>query len=64
MAACERAKAKAREKGFSAPPVDKANKWDCYWCMAMILADYWYTVCGDLDTASMMAYEYLSDPDR
>lgn len=59
----EEAKAKARGIGFSAP-VLSANMWDCYWCLAMVLSDYWYTVCGDLETASMIAYEYLSDPDR
>lgn len=64
MAAYERAKAKAREWGFSAPPMHEANQWDCYWCMAMVLADYWYTLCGSLEDAAMMAYEYLSDPDR
>lgn len=62
-ASYEKARMKAREKGFSAPELD-VNEWDCYWCMAMVLADYWYTVFGDLDKASMIAYEYLSDPDR
>lgn len=62
-AAYDKARAKAREKGFSAPELD-VNEWDCYWCIAMIFADYWYTVCGNLDVASMLAYEYLSDPDR
>lgn len=61
--AYEKARMKAREKGFSAPELD-VNEWDCYWCIAMVLADYWYTVCGSLETASMIAYEYLSDPDR
>jgi len=63
MLAHEKAASKAREKGFSAPPID-ANAWDAYWCMAMMLADYWYTICGNLEDAAMMAYEYLSDPDR
>ena len=30
----------------------------------MMLSDYWITVEGDVDKASQMAYEYLSDPDR
>ena len=63
-AAYEKARAKAREKGFSAPQMGNVNAWDCYWCIAMILSDYWYTVCGNVEDAAMMAYEYLSDPDR
>ena len=62
-AAHEKASLKAREKGFAAPMLD-VNMWDCYWCIAMILSDYWYSVWGDKEKAAMMAYEYLSDPDR
>lgn len=62
-AAHEKASSKAREKGFSAPSLD-VNMWDCYWAMAMMMADYWYTVCGNAETAAMLAYQYLSDPDR
>lgn len=63
-AAYEKARTKAREKGFTAPQLGNVNMWDCYWCIAMILSDYWYTVCGNVEDAAMMAYEYLSDPDR
>lgn len=62
-AAYEKASAKAREKGFSAPIMD-ANEWDAFWAMAMMMADYWYTICGNAETAAMLAYQYLSDPDR
>ena len=41
-----------------------SNMWDCWWCVAMMLSDYWITVAGDPDMAYQMAYEYLSDPDR
>jgi len=57
--ACETAKG----MGFSAPSA-AFNEWDAYWCMAMCLSDYWMTVGNDLQKAAMMAYEYLSDPDR
>lgn len=63
LSAYERAKASARELGFTAPDLD-ANRYDCLWAVAMVLSDYWHTVCGDLEKASMIAYEYLSDPDR
>lgn len=62
-AAHERASMRAREKGFSAPSLD-VNEWDCYWCIAMVMSDYWYTIGGNVEIASMLAYEYLSDPDR
>ncbi len=63
LSAYERAKASARELGFSAPELD-ANRYDCLWAVAMVLSDYWHTVCGNLEKAAMIAYEYLSDPDR
>lgn len=63
LSAYERAKASARELGFTAPDLD-ANRYDCLWAVAMVLSDYWHTVCGDLEKAAMIAYEYLSDPDR
>lgn len=57
----------SREEGgrrnINAPKLD-ANEWDCYWCIAMMLADYWMTHMGDVEVASMLAYQYLSDPDR
>ena len=49
--------------GISAPRLE-SNMWDCWWCVAMMLSDYWITVSGDPDMAYQMAYEYLSDPDR
>lgn len=61
--AYDRAKQIAEGKGFVAPGLD-ANVWDCYWCLCMMIADYWVTHDGDLDTAAMLAYQYLSDPDR
>lgn len=61
--ALDTARSKASSIGASAPSL-KANEWDCYWCMAMMIADYWVTHWGDLDVAAMLAYQYLSDPDR
>ena len=59
----EEARNMASELGITAPKPN-ANMWDCWWCIAMMLSDYWITVEGDVDKASQMAYEYLSDPDR
>ena len=59
----EKAKSAAAIKGFTAPILN-CNKYDAFHSMAMILADYWYTVNGDLSKAAMIAYEYLSDPDK
>ena len=61
--AYDRAKSRASELSISAPKLT-ANCWDCYWCMAMCIADYWMTHWGSLDVASELAYQYLSDPDR
>lgn len=63
--AYEKARQHGSEIGINAPPLpDKLTAWDCLWCMAMIFADYWISVGEDIDKASMMAYEYLSDPDK
>ena len=59
----EIAKTTASKHDFSAPKLN-ANEWDCYWCIAMCIADYWATHMGDIEVASMLAYQYLSDPDR
>ena len=59
----ETAKEVSAKYGISAPRLD-SNMWDCWWCVAMMLSDYWITVAGDPDMAYQMAYEYLSDPDR
>nr|DAT34176.1 MAG TPA: hypothetical protein [Caudoviricetes sp.] len=65
LKAYERAKDRARELGISAPTLpDGLTSWDCWWCLAMVFSDYWITAAGDIDKASAMAYEYLSDPDR
>ena len=61
--AYEKAKPRAAELGVSAPKLT-ANCWDCYWCMAMCISDYWLTHWGELDIAAELAYQYLSDPDR
>lgn len=61
--AYEKARAKGNEIGITAPKLD-ANEWDCYWCLAMCISDYWITHWADLDVAAMIAYQYLSDPDR
>lgn len=53
----------ASKHGIEAPRMT-ANMWDCYWCIAMIMSDYWATVQGDIDVAAMLAYQYLTDPDR
>ena len=62
-AAYEEAKPLASSKGFQAPRLE-ANEWDCLWCIAMMVADYWVTHNGDLKVAAMLAYQYLSDPDK
>lgn len=62
-AAFEEAKTKASTMGIQAPRLE-ANEWDCLWCMAMMVADYWITHNGDLKVAAMLAYQYLSDPDK
>lgn len=59
----ETSKEVSAKYGMSAPRLD-SNMWDCWWCVAMMLSDYWITVAGDPDMAYQMAYEYLSDPDR
>lgn len=65
----EKAQDRAREKAvalsISAPKLpSEMNMWDAYYTMAMVLSDYWYTINGDMDKASMMAYEILSDVDK
>ena len=65
----EKAQDIAREKAvalsISAPKLpSEMNMWDAYYTMAMVLSDYWYTINGDMDKASMMAYEILSDVDK
>lgn len=63
--AYENARSKANDLGISTPTLsDKTTMWDCYWCIAMIFSDYWITVGEDVEKASAMAYEYLSDPDK
>lgn len=59
----DEAKGKASSYGISAPKLN-ANEWDCYWCISMMMADYWLTHKGDLEIAAELAYQYLSDPDR
>lgn len=50
--------------GYSAPPIrDCINEYDAYAAFAMVLADYWMDVCGDMDEAAMLTYQWLSDPD-
>ena len=61
--AYDKARKKGAEKGIDAPKLE-ANEWDCYLALAMCIADYWVTHWGDLDVASMLAYQYLSDPDK
>ena len=61
--AYDKARLKGGEINVPAPKLD-ANEWDCYWALAMMIADYWITHWGDLEVASMLAYQYLSDPDR
>ena len=63
--AYERAKEHASRLGVSAPRIpNDMNKWDAYYTMAMVLSDYWMTISGDLDKASMLAYEIVSDIDK
>lgn len=65
VSAYENACKKAASVGISAPKLPaKTNEWDCYYVVAMMFSDYWVTVEDDEDKAAMMAYEYLSDPDR
>ena len=58
------ARQKASELGISLKSIDTCTMWDMYWCFAMMVSDYWYSVNGSMDEAAMLAYEYLSDPDR
>ncbi len=61
----ENARKDASLKGINAPPLpNKTNEWDCYYTVAMVFSDYWITVGDDIQKASTMAYEILSDPDR
>lgn len=65
LKAYEIAKDKASGFGVNAPNLPSGiTPWDCYWSMAMMNADYWYTLLGNQEKASMMAYEYLSNPDK
>ena len=59
----EKARRMGKELNISAPDIN-ANQWDCYWCVAMMIADYWATHWGDLEVAGLLAYQYLSDPDK
>lgn len=60
-----RAKELASKLGVSAPHLSEdINMWDCWYNMAMVLSDHWYTINGDMEKASMMAYEILSDVDK
>lgn len=50
--------------GKTANPIgEKVNKWDKYFVYNMICADYPLSHGGDNQKISMMAYEFLSDPD-
>ena len=63
--AYESARKSASSLGVSAPSIpNKTNKWDCYYTLAMIFSDYWLTIGDDIEKASMLAYEIISDPDR
>ena len=65
LRAYEKARQHGSEIGVNAPPLpDKLTAWDCLWCMAMIFADYWVSTEFNPDKVAMMAYEYLSDPDK
>lgn len=60
-----RAQGKASALSVTAPPIPEAvNIWDAFYAMAMVISDYWMTINGDMDRASMMAYEVVSDIDR
>lgn len=61
--AYEVARDKGSSMGITAPRLN-SNMWDCYWALAMCISDYWVTHDGDLNVAAMLAYQYLSDPDR
>ena len=63
--AYQKANSKAMALSFSAPPIPQSvNVWDAFYTMAMVISDYWYSINGDLDKASMMAYEVVSDIDK
>ncbi len=63
--AYENARKTASAIGINAPLIpDKTNKWDCYYTLSMVFSDYWMTVNGEIDKASCMAYEIISDPDK
>ena len=65
LRAYEVAKQKGSTMGIQAPHLsDKLTVWDCWWCMAMIFSDYWVTTDSNPEKVAMMAYEYLSDPDK
>lgn len=57
---------KAGDKiGIKAPHIpSKINKWDCYYTLSMVFSDYWFTVNGDINKASIIAYEIISKPNR
>lgn len=61
----ENARKEGGEIGITAPQIPtKTNMWDCYYTLSMVFSDYWITVGGDIDKASMLAYEIISDPDK
>lgn len=60
--AYDKAKDKALEYGYTAPPLKEVNEFDIYTAFAMVIADYWYCM-GDLDKFAMLVYQWLSDID-
>lgn len=52
------------QKGFQAPKISSEyNPYDYYVTMAMCLSDYWFSGIEDDMKYSMIAYEWMSDPD-